>query len=408
MSAMILPAQRPRHPAAEAAENLRRWRESGQPRRWVEERHGRWTHDDWLALLEELRQSPYWPLTPDAVGAELEECRRLWRNLRRWELSGQPRRWVEERQGQWERDDGLALLDGLARSAYTPLDPAAAEGLLGRLAAEWWNLRHWRESGQPRWWVEVREGSWGHAEWLDLLEALRWSHFWPVHTDDVGRVLEDTKRRYWNLRRWREAGHPRRWVGERQGRWAREDWLTLLEELRRSEYWPLDDFLAELTLEEAQASYWNLWRWRESDQPRRWVEERQGRWDHDDWLKLLEGLRADGLWRVDSDEVDRTLRQLNLEWWNVHRWRTSGLARRWVEDRHGRWDQEDWLALLDALRASDFWPASPEAVRRVVEEVRAELWPAGANGKAPARHAAPRQPAAPVDASALAVIACPV
>ena len=78
---------------------------------------------------------------------------------------------------------------------------------------------------------------------------------------------------------------------------------------------------------------------------------------------------------------------------------------RW--DRHGRWDQEDWLVLLDALRASDFWPVSPEAVRRVVEEIRSELWPAGANGKAPARHA-PRQLAAPVDAPTLAVIACPV
>src|SRR5437660_1383632 len=104
-------------------------------------------------------------------------------------------------------------------AAHRPRHPAAE-------AAE--NLRRWRESGQPRRWVEEREGRWGHAEWLDLLEALRWSHFWPVNTDAVGRVLEDTKRRYWNLRRWREAGHPRRWVEERQGRWAREDWLALL------------------------------------------------------------------------------------------------------------------------------------------------------------------------------------
>jgi hypothetical protein len=325
-------------------------------------------------------------------------------NLRRWEQSGEPRRWVEARQGHWSHDHWLALQADLARSAYWPVDLAAAEGTLMRLAAEWWNLRHWQESGQPRWWVEVREGRWGHAEWLDLLEALRWSHFWPVNPDAAGRVLEEAKTRYWNLRRWRESGRPRFWVEERKGRWAREDWLLLLAELRRSEFWPLDDFLAELVLEETQAEYWNLWRWRQADQPRRWVEARQGRWTHEDWLGLIEGLRAGGLWPVNLDEVDRILRELNLEWWNLHRWRSSGLARRWVEERQGRWEQEDWLLLLDALRASDFWPVDPEAVRRLVEEIRSELWPAR---KAPVPRLSP-PPLSPVDVPAVAGIACPV
>ncbi len=388
-------------PVACPAENLRRWRESGRPRRWVEEHRGRWTHEDWLGLLDELRRSPYWPLKPDDVAAALEEGRRCWENLGRWEQSGEPRLWVESREGKWRREEARPLLEGLCLSAYWPVDLGAAERLLGRLTAEWWNLRHWRESGQPRWWVEVREGHWGHAEWLDLLEALRWSHFWPVNPDDAGLVLEDAKCRYWNLRRWRESGRPRRWVEERQGRWGREDWLALLGQLKRSEYWPLDDFLAELVLEEAQAQYWNLWRWRESGRPRRWVEERKGRWSDQDWRGLLEELRAGGLWPVDADELDRLLRQLKLEWWNVHRWRTSGLARRWVEEHKGRWDQEDWLALLEALRASDFWPADPAAVRQVVEDIRAELWPAG---KAPAaKPPALRLPS--VEAPAVALIA---
>jgi hypothetical protein len=64
------------------ADNLRRWQESGQARAWVEAHQGRWDHDDWLALLEELRRSPFWPLQQDAVGRVLEELKleRLGRN----------------------------------------------------------------------------------------------------------------------------------------------------------------------------------------------------------------------------------------------------------------------------------------------------------------------------------------
>jgi hypothetical protein len=59
-------------------ENLRRWRESGQARAWVEQRKGRWNHDDWLALLEELKGSSWWPMRIDAVGLTLEETKRQW------------------------------------------------------------------------------------------------------------------------------------------------------------------------------------------------------------------------------------------------------------------------------------------------------------------------------------------
>jgi hypothetical protein len=64
-------------PSSEA-ENLRRWRESGQPRAWVEARRGQWGHADWLALLEELKRSAYWPMPPDAIGQALEEAKREW------------------------------------------------------------------------------------------------------------------------------------------------------------------------------------------------------------------------------------------------------------------------------------------------------------------------------------------
>jgi hypothetical protein len=79
------PAVTPKPPAAvpksaplSEAENLRRWRESGQPRQWVEARQGRWDHAAWLSLLADLERSPYWPLSPDEVGKVLEEVRQEW------------------------------------------------------------------------------------------------------------------------------------------------------------------------------------------------------------------------------------------------------------------------------------------------------------------------------------------
>jgi hypothetical protein len=64
-------------------ENLRRWRESGGARAWVEARQGRWDHQDWLALLESLRRSPYWPMRPEAVGLALEEIKQDWAKRRK-------------------------------------------------------------------------------------------------------------------------------------------------------------------------------------------------------------------------------------------------------------------------------------------------------------------------------------
>ena len=60
------------------AENLRRWKESGQARAWVEAHHGHWGHAEWLALLSSLERSPYWPMQPEAVGMALEEEKREW------------------------------------------------------------------------------------------------------------------------------------------------------------------------------------------------------------------------------------------------------------------------------------------------------------------------------------------
>jgi hypothetical protein len=65
-------------PVPPETQNLRRWRESGQARAWVEARHGRWGHEDWLGLLDTLRRSPFWPMQPEEVGRLLEETKQDW------------------------------------------------------------------------------------------------------------------------------------------------------------------------------------------------------------------------------------------------------------------------------------------------------------------------------------------
>ncbi len=72
-------ASPPRQPALPPeVENLARWKASGQARAWVEAHRGVWNHNDWLALLDELRRSSFWPMQPDAVGAVLEEHKQEW------------------------------------------------------------------------------------------------------------------------------------------------------------------------------------------------------------------------------------------------------------------------------------------------------------------------------------------
>jgi hypothetical protein len=58
------------------AQNLLRWERSGLPQEWVHDHHGQWGHSDWLALLESLKRSDFWPMEPDAVGSVLEELKK--------------------------------------------------------------------------------------------------------------------------------------------------------------------------------------------------------------------------------------------------------------------------------------------------------------------------------------------
>jgi hypothetical protein len=246
--------------ARSAAENLRRWQQSGGPRQWVEARGGRWTHADWLGLLEALRRSPYWPLEADAVGLALEESRRRREGLRRWERSGEARRWVADHGGEWTHEQWLGLLADLSRSPYWPLDLNAVATVLAEIRQEWRNLRRWQQSCQAGEWVAAREGCWGPEDRPALQEFLRREGFWPLDLEEAEAVLAQRTAQWWNLRRWQEAGQPDLWVEARQGSWGHADWLALLAGLRVSAYWPMDPDAVGAVLEQARLRYQDLHR----------------------------------------------------------------------------------------------------------------------------------------------------
>jgi hypothetical protein len=62
------------------------------------------------------------------------------------------------------------------------------------------NLQRWRQSAALAWVVE-RQGQWNHAQWLQLLEQLRQSEYWPMEEEQIGRVLEETKQQWLKQRR---------------------------------------------------------------------------------------------------------------------------------------------------------------------------------------------------------------
>jgi hypothetical protein len=188
----------------------------------------------------------------------------------------------------------------------------------------------------------------------------------------VGLALEEA-RRWWNLRRWQQSGQPGRWVEDHGGQWGYREWLELLAALRQSQFWPLDPEAVGRVLEAAKAERDNLGRWLASGEAREWVAARQARWDDAEWLALLEALQGAGYWPVQPEAVGRALRALQREWWNLRRGRDSGLARRWLESRRGRWGDDDWRALVRALSQSEFWPVDLGPLRRLLEELGAEV-----------------------------------
>ena len=75
---------------------------------------------------------------------------------------------------------------------------------------------------------------------------------------------------------------------------------------------------------------------------RSWVEAHGGAWNHDDWLALLDDLRRQGLGGVDVDGLARVLERCKVEYWNLRRWRDSGEAWRWEPFRPRRRTSRRW------------------------------------------------------------------
>jgi hypothetical protein len=292
-------------------------------------------------------------------------------NLRRWQESGQPQAWCAARQGQWREADCRELIASLWWSEFWPMETAEVRAVLEALRRAW-NLHRWQESGQPRQWVEAHNGRWNHDDWLALLVQLESSEFWPMEAAAVGSLIEELGRQWRNLQAWKHSGLPQQWVDARQALWNHDDWLSLVATLRQSEFWPLDLGAAGQVLDELKLAHGSLVRWQLSGHPRHWVNERRGVWDHGDWLALLDALRQTDFWPLNPDAVGRVLEDVRRQWWNLHRWQESGMARRWVEAHLGMWDHDDWLALLASLHASAYWPVDAEALGQVLEETRAE------------------------------------
>ena len=73
---------------APTLDNLKRFIESRQAEQWVDAHSGQWSYSDWVKYLDELKSSPYWPMSRDDIGAHLESIAKQYRDKREQILSG--------------------------------------------------------------------------------------------------------------------------------------------------------------------------------------------------------------------------------------------------------------------------------------------------------------------------------
>lgn len=66
--------------------NLTRWRDSGEPYRWIWSKSAAWCEQEFATLLADLRAGPYWPLDEAQVRRTLEAATATYCDLERWGL----------------------------------------------------------------------------------------------------------------------------------------------------------------------------------------------------------------------------------------------------------------------------------------------------------------------------------
>jgi hypothetical protein len=58
------------------------------------------------------------------------------------------------------------------------------------------NLRRWLRSGAARLWVDKHDAHWNHEDWLSLVAELEKSEFWPLPLSALGASLESVRAQY--------------------------------------------------------------------------------------------------------------------------------------------------------------------------------------------------------------------
>jgi tetratricopeptide (TPR) repeat protein len=113
--------------------------------------------------------------------------------------------WLLATTGRADLMDGLP--DRFTELAFTPAGtqaeqtPRAASSASTPNNTPPENLKRWKDSALPRAWVEAHKGEWNDADWLSFLEELQKSEYWPLDPDSVGQVLEELKQAYHQQRR---------------------------------------------------------------------------------------------------------------------------------------------------------------------------------------------------------------
>lgn len=56
------------------------------------------------------------------------------------------------------------------------------------------DLVRWKNSGGPRQRIVARDAEWDHQDWMSLVEHLESTVFWPIAIDALGNVLAELKK----------------------------------------------------------------------------------------------------------------------------------------------------------------------------------------------------------------------